>query len=209
MKRKRTIQILGITALIAGGATLAYAQGTSGSEAGVNRVDEAGARVWAGEESSEMRRVMDDVTAVLSEHENVFGGSALTSNKELLEVYATPKAGPQLDALKSSLGADFDRYVRVIEVERSLDDLVALAQGFGNQVDATSVEGFGPDVTTNGLVVSVDESVVGMDKAISVKDIAKQLPDLAARIEELASKGVPVRIEAAAPMTSAGAEHDV
>ncbi|MDO4606618.1 MAG: hypothetical protein Q4B12_04790 [Bowdeniella nasicola] len=203
MKRKRTIQILCITALFASSATLTHGQGVSSPEAGVNRVDEAGARVWTGEESSEMRRVMDDVTAVLSEHENVFGGSALTSNKELLEVYATPKAGPQLDVLKRSLGADFDRYVRVIEVERSLDELVVLAQEVGDQAGDTRLVEIGPDVVTNGLVVGIDESAVGADAVMSAEDITNQVPNVANLVEDLEAKGVPVRIEPAPQATFA------
>lgn len=208
MKRKRTMQILGITALLASSATLVHGQGMSSLEAGVNHVDEAGARVWVGEESPQMRRVMDDVTAVLSEHEDVFGGSALTSNKDLLEVYATPKAGPQLDALKSSLGADFDRYVRVIEVERSLDELVALAQEVGDQAGGTRVVEIGPDVVTNGLVVGIDQSAVGTDAVMSAEDIADQVPDLANLLKDLGAKGVPIRIESASQATFAVVNHE-
>ena len=77
------------------------------SEMGINITDEDGERIWYGEESPEVAEIGNQADAIWNAHEDNIVGTALTSDRQVVEVYLKDlngSGGPELQALQEKAG---------------------------------------------------------------------------------------------------------
>ena len=124
---------------------------------GVNEVDANGERIWFGEASPELEAVADRIGEYIDAREDEFAGHSLTSDRTMVEVYVVGGNGE--NDLRSLLSSEELALVRFVQVEHSLDDLLALqsdiVDSFGDDVVSVSV-----DLESNSLGVSVPPAVL-------------------------------------------------
>ena len=124
---------------------------------GVNEVDANGERIWFGEASPELLAVADRIGEYIDAREDEFAGHSLTSDRTMVEVYVAGGNGES--DLRSLLSSEELALVRFVQVEHSLDDLLALQRdivdSFGDDFVSVSV-----DLESNSLGVSVPPAVL-------------------------------------------------
>lgn len=128
---------------------------TSNGPPGKNTTNERGDRIWFGEASERLKEVAEIVDDTVGHREDVFAGTALTSDRSMIEIYATPAAKTHIAAMRQDIGQDFDSLVRVIEVEHSMDTLLAAQSRLldSNELPKT-ISSVDPDIVNNGLMLA-------------------------------------------------------
>lgn len=69
----------------------------AGPKVGVVETDQAGNRVWRGEQPEVMYKILADFTPLREHHSDNIIDSALTSDRQVLEVYVRNVAGPGME----------------------------------------------------------------------------------------------------------------
>lgn len=182
----RVIIVILAGAAIAAG--LAWAQSTASApkapgenlSRGFNMVDERGDRVFIGESAPGLNRVADIAERIAGEREDVFAGRSLTSDRTMIEVYATDRAERAIGELRTALGDDFDTFVRIVPVRHSLDELLAAMAEF-DTFGADELVAAGPDIHHNGLRIGVPTD----EPSAAVSAV----------IEQLFERGISVRVD--------------
>ncbi|WP_127842686.1 hypothetical protein [Actinomyces wuliandei] len=73
----------------------------TGSTIGTNTEDEGGQRIWYGEEPPEVTALADAAESVAQEHPDTVLGVALTSDRQVVEVYVVSEDAEGVAALRS------------------------------------------------------------------------------------------------------------
>lgn len=120
----------------------------------------------------------------------------MSSDSQMIEVYATDRAAKQLAELKTAVGADFDDLVRVVPSKHSMDELLAAAGQVTLDEDA-HIAGVGPDIINDGIVVRVLPDEDGaVEKTILVGDesaLLEPVPAVGPILDQAATQQLNVR----------------
>lgn len=122
----------------------------------------------------------------------------MSSDSQMIEVFATDRAAKQVAELKTAVGADFDDLVRVVTSKHSMDEFLAAADQITLDEDA-HITGVGPDIINDGIVVRVLADEGGkVEKAILARDesaLRELVPAVGPILEQAATQQLNVRFE--------------
>lgn len=130
----------------------------AGPKVGVVETDQTGNRVWRGEQPEVMYKILADFTPLRERHSDNIIDSALTSDRQVLEVYVRNVAGPGMEQL-SALASKYPQHIRV----KTTTVTEADAQRVSDYVTEhklwkNPVLGVGLSVETDSVTVDVDPS---------------------------------------------------
>ena len=130
----------------------------AGPKVGVVETDQNGDRVWRGEQPAIINKILAGFTPLQERYPNNIIGSALTSDRQVLEVYVRNVAGPGMEQL-SALASKYPQHIRV----KTTTVTEADAQRVSDYVTEhklwkNPVLGVGLSVETDSVTVDVDPS---------------------------------------------------
>ena len=130
----------------------------AGPKVGVVETDQAGNRVWRGEQPEVMYKILADFTPLRERHSDNIIDSALTSDRQVLEVYVRDVAGPGVAQL-SALASKYPQHIRVKTTTVTEADAQRVSDYITeNNLWGNPVLGVGLSAETNSVTVDVDPS---------------------------------------------------
>lgn len=130
--------------------SLAVADDSAGGDIGINTVDEYGQRIWYGSEPPVVTALADQAEAFAESHSDAVLGVALTSDRQVVEVFVVSN---DVDGLGELVSLDPLR-IRVVVNENSPEQVdIAQEQVLGLDWDALNIESVAPDPIGDGIEV--------------------------------------------------------
>mgnify|MGYP000940467966 FL=1 len=130
----------------------------AGPKVGVVETDQTGNRVWRGEQPEVMYKILADFTPLRERHSDNIIDSALTSDRQVLEVYVRDVAGPGVAQL-SALASKYPQHIRVKTTTVTEADAQRVSDYITeNNLWGNPVLGVGLSAETNSVTVDVDPS---------------------------------------------------
>lgn len=130
----------------------------AGPKVGVVETDQNGDRVWRGEQPEVMYKILADFTPLRERHSDNIIDSALTSDRQVLEVYVRNVAGPGMEQL-SALASKYPQHIRVKTTTVTEADAQRVSDYITeNNLWGNPVLGVGLSAETNSVTVDVDPS---------------------------------------------------
>lgn len=130
----------------------------AGPKVGVVETDQTGNRVWRGEQPEVMYKILADFTPLRERHSDNIIDSALTSDRQVLEVYVRDVAGPGVAQL-SALASKYPQHIRVKTTTVTEADAQRVSDYVTeNNLWGNPVLGVGLSAETNSVTVDVDPS---------------------------------------------------
>ncbi len=130
----------------------------AGPKVGVVETDQTGNRVWRGEQPEVMYKILADFTPLRERYSDNIIDSALTSDRQVLEVYVRDVAGPGVAQL-SALASKYPQHIRVKTTTVTEADAQRVSDYITeNNLWGNPVLGVGLSAETNSVTVDVDPS---------------------------------------------------
>ena len=138
----------------------------AGPKVGVVETDQNGDRVWRGEQPAIINKILAGFTPLQERYPNNIIGSALTSDRQVLEVYVRNVAGPGMEQL-SALASKYPQRIRVKTTTVTEADAQRVSDYITeNNLWGNSVLGVGLSVETDSVTVDVDPSYLAKGGAM-------------------------------------------
>lgn len=138
----------------------------AGPKVGVVETDQAGNRVWRGEQPEVMYKILADFTPLREHHSDNIIDSSLTSDRQVLEVYVRDVAGPGMTQL-SALASKYPQHIRVKTTTVTEADAQRVSDYVTeNNLWGNPVLGVGLSAETNSVTVDVDPSYLAKGGAM-------------------------------------------
>lgn len=138
----------------------------AGPKVGVVETDQTGNRVWRGEQPEVMYKILADFTPLRERHSDNIIDSALTSDRQVLEVYVRDVAGPGVAQL-SALASKYPQHIRVKTTTVTEADAQRVSDYVTeNNLWGNPVLGVGLSVETDSVTVDVDPSYLAKGGAM-------------------------------------------
>lgn len=138
----------------------------AGPKVGVVETDQNGDRVWRGEQPEVMYKILADFTPLRERHSDNIIDSALTSDRQVLEVYVRNVAGPGMEQL-SALASKYPQHIRVKTTTVTEADAQRVSDYITeNNLWGNPVLGVGLSAETNSVTVDVDPSYLAKGGAM-------------------------------------------
>ena len=138
----------------------------AGPKVGVVETDQTGNRVWRGEQPEVMYKILADFTPLRERHSDNIIDSALTSDRQVLEVYVRNVAGPGMEQL-SALASKYPQHIRVKTTTVTEADAQRVSDYITeNNLWGNPVLGVGLSVETDSVTVDVDPSYLAKGGAM-------------------------------------------
>ena len=138
----------------------------AGPKVGVVETDQNGDRVWRGEQPAIINKILAGFTPLQERYPNNIIGSALTSDRQVLEVYVRNVAGPGMEQL-SALASKYPQRIRVKTTTVTEADAQRVSDYITeNNLWGNPVLGVGLSVETDSVTVDVDPSYLAKGGAM-------------------------------------------
>ena len=138
----------------------------AGPKVGVVESDQNGDRVWRGEQPAIINKILAGFTPLQERYPNNIIGSALTSDRQVLEVYVRNVAGPGMEQL-SALASKYPQRIRVKTTTVTEADAQRVSDYITeNNLWGNPVLGVGLSVETDSVTVDVDPSYLAKGGAM-------------------------------------------
>ena len=138
----------------------------AGPKVGLVETDQTGNRVWRGEQPEVMYKILADFTPLRERHSDNIIDSALTSDRQVLEVYVRDVAGPGVAQL-SALASKYPQHIRVKTTTVTEADAQRVSDYITeNNLWGNPVLGVGLSVETDSVTVDVDPSYLAKGGAM-------------------------------------------
>lgn len=136
----------------------------AGPKVGLVKTDQNGDRVWQGAQPAIINKILAGLTLLQERYPNNIIGSALTSDRQVLEVYVRNVAGPGMEQL-SALASKYPQRIRVKTTTVTEADAQRVSDYITeNNLWGNPVLGVGLSVETNSVTVDVDPSYLAKDE---------------------------------------------
>lgn len=136
----------------------------AGPKVGLVKTDQNGDRVWQGAQPAIINKILAGFTLLQERYPNNIIGSALTSDRQVLEVYVRNVAGPGMEQL-SALASKYPQRIRVKTTTVTEADAQRVSDYITeNKLWGNPVLGVGLSVETNSVTVDVDPSYLAKDE---------------------------------------------
>lgn len=172
----------------------------SNSEIGVNITNELGERIWVGEEPAELIEAELRIGDVIANYPENFSGFALTSDRQILEVYLINTDGPGVSELWTAAGSAKER-ITLIQNNFSALDMEA-AQNAVVELDWENLS-----ISSVGSNPIDDTLIIRIDPANSERQRMPTEDTISADINSVTN--VPFTIETESPQEGSGRGNDV
>ncbi len=144
----------------------------AGPKVGVVETDQTGNRVWRGEQPEVMYKILADFTPLRERHSDNIIDSALTSDRQVLEVYVRDVAGPGVAQL-SALASKYPQHIRVKTTTVTEADAQRVSDYVTeNNLWGNPVLGVGLSAETNSVTVDVDPSYLAKGEPMPLDSAA-------------------------------------
>lgn len=144
----------------------------AGPKVGVVETDQNGDRVWRGEQPEVMYKILADFTPLRERHSDNIIDSALTSDRQVLEVYVRDVAGPGVAQL-SALASKYPQHIRVKTTTVTEADAQRVSDYVTeNNLWGNPVLGVGLSAETNSVTVDVDPSYLAKGEPMPLDSAA-------------------------------------
>ena len=144
----------------------------AGPKVGVVETDQNGDRVWRGEQPGVMYKILADFTPLQERHSDNIIDSALTSDRQVLEVYVRDVAGPGVAQL-SALASKYPQHIRVKTTTVTEADAQRVSDYVTeNNLWGNPVLGVGLSAETNSVTVDVDPSYLAKGEPMPLDSAA-------------------------------------
>ena len=144
----------------------------AGPKVGVVETDQNGDRVWRGEQPEVMYKILADFTPLQERHSDNIIDSALTSDRQVLEVYVRDVAGPGVAQL-SALASKYPQHIRVKTTTVTEADAQRVSDYVTeNNLWGNPVLGVGLSAETNSVTVDVDPSYLAKGEPMPLDSAA-------------------------------------
>lgn len=138
----------------------------AGPKVGVVETDQNGDRVWQGAQPAIINKILAGFTPLQERYPNNIIGSALTSDRQVLEVYVRKVAGPGMEQL-SALASKYPQRIRVKTTAVTEADAQRVSDYITeNNLWGNPVLGVGLSVETDSVTVDVDPSYLAKGGAM-------------------------------------------
>lgn len=138
----------------------------AGPKVGLVKTDQNGDRVWQGAQPAIINKILAGFTSLQERYPNNIIGSALTSDRQVLEVYVRNVAGPGMEQL-SALASKYPQRIRVKTTTVTEADAQRVSDYITeNNLWGNPVLGVGLSAETNSVTVDVDPSYLAKGKAM-------------------------------------------
>lgn len=138
----------------------------AGPKVGLVETDQNGDRVWRGEQPAIINKILAGFTPLQERYPNNIIGSALTSDRQVLEVYVRNVAGPGMEQL-SALASKYPQRIRVKTTTVTEADAQRVSDYITeNNLWGNPVLGVGLSVETDSVTVDVDPSYLAKGGAM-------------------------------------------
>lgn len=136
----------------------------AGPKVGLVKTDQNGDRVWQGAQPAIINKILAGFTPLQERYPNNIIGSALTSDRQVLEVYVRNVAGPGMEQL-SALASKYPQRIRVKTTTVTEADAQRVSDYITeNNLWGNPVLGVGLSAETNSVTVDVDPSYLAKGK---------------------------------------------
>ena len=130
----------------------------AGPKVGLVKTDQNGDRAWQGAQPAIINKILAGFTPLQERYPNNIIGSALTSDRQVLEVYVRDVAGPGVAQL-SALASKYPQHIRVKTTTVTEADAQRVSDYITeNNLWGNPVLGVGLSVETDSVTVDVDPS---------------------------------------------------
>ncbi len=144
----------------------------AGPKVGLVKTDQNGDRVWQGAQPAIIYKILAGFTPLQERYPNNIIGSALTSDRQVLEVYVRNVAGPGMEQL-SALASKYPQRIRVKTTTVTEADAQRVSDYITeNNLWGNPVLGVGLSVETDSVTVDVDPSYLAKGKAMPLDSAA-------------------------------------
>lgn len=144
----------------------------AGPKVGLVKTDQNGDRVWQGAQPAIINKILAGFTPLQERYPNNIIGSALTSDRQVLEVYVRNVAGPGMEQL-SALASKYPQRIRVKTTTVTEADAQRVSDYITeNNLWGNPVLGVGLSVETDSVTVDVDPSYLAKGKAMPLDSAA-------------------------------------
>lgn len=138
----------------------------AGPKVGLVKTDQNGDRVWQGAQPAIINKILAGFTPLQERYPNNIIGSALTSDRQVLEVYVRNVAGPGMEQL-SALASKYPQRIRVKTTTVTEADAQRVSDYITeNNLWGNPVLGVGLSVETDSVTVDVDPSYLAKGGAM-------------------------------------------
>mgnify|MGYP001748907953 FL=1 len=138
----------------------------AGPKVGLVKTDQNGDRVWQGAQPAIINKILAGFTLLQERYPNNIIGSALTSDRQVLEVYVRNVAGPGMEQL-SALASKYPQRIRVKTTTVTEADAQRVSDYITeNNLWGNPVLGVGLSAETNSVTVDVDPSYLAKGGAM-------------------------------------------
>mgnify|MGYP006916663667 FL=1 len=138
----------------------------AGPKVGLVKTDQNGDRVWQGAQPAIINKILAGFTPLQERYPNNIIGSALTSDRQVLEVYVRNVAGPGMEQL-SALASKYPQRIRVKTTTVTEADAQRVSDYITeNNLWGNPVLGVGLSAETNSVTVDVDPSYLAKGGAM-------------------------------------------
>ncbi|MBF0971373.1 MAG: hypothetical protein HXK06_00715 [Actinomyces graevenitzii] len=138
----------------------------AGPKVGLVKTDQNGDRVWQGAQPAIINKILAGFTPLQERYPNNIIGSALTSDRQVLEVYVRNVAGPGMEQL-SALASKYPQRIRVKTTTVTEADAQRVSDYIAeNNLWGNPVLGVGLSVETDSVTVDVDPSYLAKGGAM-------------------------------------------
>ena len=142
-------------------------------EFGINEHKDTGERLFYGEMPDEMVELVDNLVAIADANPDIMAGTALTSDRQVLEVFVIDKTAPSVELLRQA-AADMPERLRLVENQYSATELLRAAELVSTlDVIELGIVGCGPDPLTDSLAVDILPSIFDADGGAALGQVIK------------------------------------
>lgn len=144
----------------------------AGPKVGLVKTDQNGDRVWQGAQPAIINKILADFTPLQERYPNNIIGSALTSDRQVIEVYVRDVAGPGMEQL-SALASKYPQRIRVKTTTVTEADAQRVSDYITeNNLWGNPVLGVGLSAETNSVTVDVDPSYLAKGEPMPLDSAA-------------------------------------
>ena len=138
----------------------------AGPKVGLVKTDQNGDRVWQGVQPAIINKILAGFTLLQERYPNNIIGSALTSDRQVLEVYVRNVAGPGMEQL-SALASKYPQRIRVKTTTVTEADAQRVSDYISeHKLWKNPVLGVGLSVETDSVTVDVDPTYLAKGEAM-------------------------------------------
>ena len=138
----------------------------AGPKVGLVKTDQNGDRVWQGAQPAIINKILAGFTPLQERYPNNIIGSALTSDRQVLEVYVRNVAGPGMEQL-SALASKYPQRIRVKTTTVTEADAQRVSDYISeHKLWKNPVLGVGLSVETDSVTVDVDPTYLAKGEAM-------------------------------------------